>query len=87
MTDWTNPCQRAAALRDAYYRVLSGQHEIEIEVRAGEGGQVVKFGKADLARLKAEWQAAEDECQRANGVMPAPRRFAIGLGGSRWPNC
>ncbi|MGV1352812.1 hypothetical protein [Klebsiella pneumoniae] len=83
MTDWTNPCERAAALRDAYYRVLSGQQEVEIEARTGDGGQMVKFGKVDLNRLKSEWQAAEDECQRANGVTPAPRRSVISLGGVR----
>lgn len=83
--DWTNACARAAALRDAYYALLSGERETEIATRSGEGEQTVKFAKADLATLKAEWMQAEDECQRANGVTPAPRRSAISLGARRRP--
>lgn len=83
VVDWTNPCARAAALRNAYYRVISGDQEAEIETRTGEAQERVKFSRVDAERLKAEWQAAEDECQRANGVTPAPRRSAIRLGAAR----
>jgi hypothetical protein len=79
--DWTDPCARATALRDAYYRVVSGEREIEIVTRTADAEERVRFSSVDLQALKAEWQAAEEECQRSNGVTPTPRRSAIRLGG------
>lgn len=78
--DWTDPCARAIALRDAYYRALSGDQEIEIEARSGDGYEHVKFNKADLTRLEAEWKRAEDECAVKCGKTPTPRRHAMTLG-------
>lgn len=83
--DWSNPCSRATALRDAYYNLISGQQEVEIIAKSNDGEQMVKFAKADLTTLKAEWQRAEDECQTASGQTPAPRRSAISLGARRRP--
>lgn len=80
VVDWTDPCARAAALRNAYYRVISGDQEAEIETRTGEAQERVKFSRVDVARLKAEWEAAEAECQAKNGITPTPRRSAIRIG-------
>lgn len=83
MTNWANPCERAAALRDAYYRLLSGEGETEIETRSADGAQVVKFARTNLEALRAEWLRAEDQCQQMNGQTPASRRSAISLGARR----
>lgn len=83
MTDYSNPCERAAALRTAYFQLLSGQAEAEIETRYGEGGERVKFARADLDTLRTEMQAAETECAQASGTTLPRRRSAISLGARR----
>ena len=83
MVDWTDPCAKAIALREAYYRLIAGDQEAEIENRSGEGQQRVKFHRVDIETLKSEMIAAEEACQRANGITPAPRRSAIRAGGVR----
>jgi len=84
--DWTNPCDRANALRGAYYALISGASESLIRHSTSEGDQEVRFVRADLARLKAELDAAESECAAANGtdVPGRVRRFAIRGGARRW---
>ena len=81
--DWGDPCARAVALRDAYYRLVSGGGEIEIMTRTDDAEERVKFAAgSDLGRLKAEWETAAAECQALTTGEPArPRRFAI-RGGS-----
>jgi hypothetical protein len=82
--DWTDPCQRANALRGAYYALISGSSESLIRNSTPEGDQEVRYARADIGTLKAELDAAEDECARKNGVdVPArSKRFAI-MAGSR----
>lgn len=81
--DWSNACARSAALRDAYYRLVSGAQEVEISTRTNDAEERVKFSPANIGALKAEMTAADEACQRANGLTPAPRRFAMRLGATR----
>ena len=81
MTDWTDPCARAAALREAYYRLLSGETEAQVRVRSGDVDQFVAFHATRIDALKAELMRAEAECAAAQGKPP--RRFAIRLGSRR----
>lgn len=84
--DWTDPCQRANALRGAYYTLLSGQQEIEIRTRTLDAEEVVRFAPADMARLEAELRAAEGECAASTGGANPNRRFALTAGSRRrWP--
>lgn len=84
--DWTNPCARAAALRAAYYEVLSGGNVTLIKESANGGEREVRFGKADIQRLSNELQRAEDECAAATGLPARPRRYAIRLGSRKRPS-
>jgi hypothetical protein len=81
--DWTNPCQRAQALRDAYFALISGQQESLIRHSTSEGDQEVRFTRADVEKLKAEMVAAEEACIVATGGTVTPRRSAIRLGATR----
>jgi hypothetical protein len=81
--DWTDPCQRAAALRAAYYQLLSGSMETLIRNKGPDGERESRYAQADITKLKAELDAAEEACLRASGQTPAPRRHAITLGARR----
>ena len=82
-TRWDDPCKRAALLREAYHKLLSGEAETLINVKGPDGSREVQYAKPDLAALKREMQEAEDACAAANGLTPAPRRHAITLGARR----
>ena len=76
--DWTDPCARATALREAYFALVSGDRESLIRTRTGEGEREVRFQAANLDTLKRELTAAEAECKAvADGK---PRRFAFTAG-------
>ena len=78
--DWTDPCARAAALRDAYYRMVSGQQETEIRTRTLDAEEMVRFGPGNLDALRNDLSAAETEClAKLAGQAVSPKRFAIGL--------
>ncbi len=79
-TNWSDPCARAAALTAAYYQLVSGAQEAEIESKFGEGGERVKFSRTDLNTLRAEMQSAQALCDQAAGRAQKPRRSAISLG-------
>jgi hypothetical protein len=82
-TDWSDPCQRAAALSAAYYDLISGGNAVELR----EGDRTTKFGPGDAEKLKAEMVAAQAACDAANGVKnPASRRFAIGVRSAPCPS-
>jgi hypothetical protein len=84
--DWTDPCARAAALRNAYYALLGGQQEIEIRTRTLDAEETVRFAPTDLGKLEAELRGAEGECALATGSVNLHRRFAITAGSRRkWP--
>lgn len=80
--DWTNPCARASALREAYFALLSGKGAQEIEFQSGESRRRVRYQGSTAAQmdaLKRELDAAEAACAAAlAGRAPARRRFAIG---------
>lgn len=78
--DWTNPCAKAQALRDAYFALISGAAESLIRHSTTEGDQEVRFARTDVDKLKAEMIAAEEDCIRSTGGTPTPRRSAIRLG-------
>lgn len=76
--DWLDPCQRAAALTTAYYRLLSGEREIEIQTRTDDALEVVKFQPGNIDALRSEMQDAQDACAAAQAGRPQTnKRFAI----------
>lgn len=81
--DWTDPCARALALRNAYYALISGEGEQLIRQRGPETEREVRFAKTNIELLKSELAAAEAECAAANGTLPTRRRFAIRGGALR----
>lgn len=82
--DWDNPCERAKALRQAYFDRLAGGTAQRVRFRHGDNEQEVQTSvlQGNLAMLRQEMQRAEDECRKLNGLSPLNRRFAI-VGGSR----
>ena len=81
--DFNDPCARAAALKDAYFQLVSGGGVTLIKEAAAGGEREVRFGKTDLATLRTEMQRAEDECRAVQGLPPIQRRFAITAGSRR----
>ena len=57
--DWTNPCERFAALSNAYYSLVTGGQETEIRTRTLDAEEMVRFSRADLNALRNELRAAE----------------------------
>ncbi len=78
--DWTDPCQRAAALNTAYYSLLAGQREVEIRTRTFDVEELVRFQSVDIEKLRIELQSAQRDCARAQGLPDPNRRFAITAG-------
>ena len=79
--DWTDPCAKAAALREAYYTLVQGAQEASIRIRNGEHEREVAYSKVDLKTLQTEYQLAEAACAQKNGT--GGRRFAITAGSRR----
>jgi hypothetical protein len=82
--DFSDPCARFAALRDAYYLLISGAQESLVRVKGPNGEQEVRFGPGKIEALKVEMDAAENACAAKNGVADPNRRYAI-RGGARRP--
>lgn len=80
--DWSNPCARYAALRDAYYANLTGGGETLIRTKGPESEREVRFNKQNSGELLAAMRIAYAECQALNGLPNTSGRFAI-RGGSR----
>ncbi len=78
--DWNDPCQKAAALNNAYFALLTGQREIEIRTRTLDAEEMVRFQSVDIEKLRIELQSAQRDCCRANGLPDPNRRFAITAG-------
>lgn len=85
--DWSDPCARWAALRDAYYACLSGGGETLIRYKGPEGEREVRYHAQDLSLLKTEMIAAQAECSAVNGQPNPNRRFAIRAGSQRRYPC
>jgi hypothetical protein len=81
--DFTDPCQRADALRTAYYSLLTGALESLVRFRGPNGEQEVRFVPSNMDALKQELQSAEAACAVANGQADPNRRYAIRAGARR----
>lgn len=81
--DFTDPCQRYAALNTAYYQLISGQQESLIRFKGPNGEQEVRFQPAQIDALKVEVDAAQAACAVANGQPDPNRRYAIRAGARR----
>ena len=75
--DWTDPCARAEALRNAYYALLSGSRAQSISYSDGNQARSISYSNTtvDLNRLKAELVEAEKEC--AGEATGTGMRYAI----------
>lgn len=84
VVDWSDPCARAKALRDAYYERLAGGSSQRVRFRHGDNEQEVQTSAmlGNIEALRREMLKAEDECRALQGLAPLNRRFAI-RGGSR----
>lgn len=83
--NWSDPCARAEALRNAYYEALAGGTSRRVRFRAGDNEQEVQqsISGGTLADLrKAMWEA-EDECRASQGLEPLRRRVVIRAGSRR----
>lgn len=78
--DWTDPCQRSAALTNAYYAALAGEREVEIRTRSRDAEDLVRFLPVDIEKLRIEMLSAQSECAKATGQRDPNRRFPIRLG-------
>lgn len=81
--DFSDPCQRYAALRDAYYTLISGANESLIRIKGPNGEQEVRFGAGNIDALKQEMIAAEGACALSTGATNPNRRYAIRAGARR----
>lgn len=81
--DWLDPCARATALREAYFRLVSGDAEKVIRYRGPNGEREVQMTQADLQALKMELDRAEAECKAVTDPSVNTRRFAIRGGAMR----
>lgn len=81
--DWTDPCARADALREAYYALLSGSKEQEVTYQdSGTMRRVVyASNKVDLSALRDALLAAEQECGSAETTVS--KRVALRGGALR----
>lgn len=81
--DWEDPCAKYAALRNAYYSLLSGGVEILIRYKGPESEEEVRYAATKLDVLKLEMISAQAECSAATGTPNPNRRFAIRGGSQR----
>jgi hypothetical protein len=81
---WDDPCARYAALRDAYYQIVSGGGETLIRQKGPDGEQEVRYHAADLETLRTEMNSAQAECAAPSAGTNPRRRFAIRAGSQRW---
>jgi len=82
--DWTDACARAAALRDAYFALVSGSKAQSVAYQDAGVQRSVTYAssKIDLARLRDEIRAAEEECLTGEPASTiSTKRYAI-RGGS-----
>lgn len=81
--NWSDPCERAAALWEAYNRLISGQQESDVTYMANGVTRRVRYSTASLDRLLNEIRTAENECALEQGEPVRRRRFAITAGSRR----
>lgn len=81
--DFSDPCARYAALRDAYYTLLQGGVETLIRYKGPESEEEVRYAATKLDVLKLEMLSAQAECSASTGTTNPNRRFAIRGGAQR----
>lgn len=81
--NWDDPCARYAALRDAYFSIVSGGGETLIRIKGPDGEQEVRYHAADLDTLRNEMNSAQAECAASTQGVNPRRRFAIRGGAQR----
>jgi len=81
--DFSDPCARFAALRDAYYLLISGAQESLVRYKGPNGEQEVRFTAGNAEKLRDEMIAAEAACSAATGAANTSRRYAIRAGSRR----
>lgn len=69
--DYSDPCALLAALRPAYYKLIAGEADFEIE---GTDRRRVRFAQTDLKALAAVIRDLEVQCGARTGQR---RRFAL----------
>lgn len=69
--DYSDPCALLAALRPAYYRLLAGEADFEIE---GTDRRRLRFAQTDIKGLAAVIRDLEGQCSAKSGKR---RRFAM----------
>lgn len=69
--DYSDPCALLAALRPAYYRLLAGEADFEIE---GTDRRRLRFAQTDIKGLAAVIRDLEGQCSAKAGKR---RRFAM----------
>lgn len=75
--DWTDPCAVAAALRPAYYQLISGAAAVRIRIENRD----VEFAKTSVETLRVEISRLDAACAIKQG-MPTTR-YAIRAGSRR----
>jgi hypothetical protein len=78
--DWTDACERADALRSAYFRIIAGAQESEVEYLANGVTRRVRYSQSDLDRLETELRVAEQECQGTTGRRISTVRLSTSKG-------
>jgi hypothetical protein len=73
--DWTDPCAALAALRPAYYALISGEQVAELR----HNGKVIVNHKTKAETLAAEIAKLEIACAASKGEQRG-KRFAIRAG-------
>src|SRR5262249_18569308 len=68
VVDWTDPCARAAALREAYFDLLAGRSAAVIRYRQLEHEREVRYRPIDRSVLLLELKAAENQCSGCRGI-------------------
>jgi len=89
--NYLNPCERADALRKAYFSLLTGTQAYEITYQANGVTRTVRYSVIKTDQLVAELRNAEAECATLMGIPSevARRRYPMQLGSRRtifdWP--
>ncbi len=73
--DWENPCERADVLKAAFYRLLAGQQEMEVEYLANGVTRRIKYSQSDINALQAEIRALDHPRGFQRSASPPAKGF------------
>lgn len=77
VVDWANPCEAYAAVRTAYYDVLTGKGAQRLRFKSGESERDVTFNTSNIGALREEMSRLQMECARVSGASTGLRRVTI----------